>query len=195
MADKEKKSKKKDYENGETKEEFSIEVVAKATEETTHLADFLKFYYFLSSLNAVTNLSMTQRGAYVLPHTVMKCIGYGFAHNDSVFCVHLTGYLSEIIPQLKLTNALVCEEGITFKFMPLKFADYLVPALMVHLPIINTALYQKAQKATYIVLTQIDSSYQEHAKFEVKKVFNPPIIFDDKKEKNTDDHSNIDRMF
>lgn len=187
--------KKKPKDSKDDKDSVDVDIIIQANKETQHLIDFMKFYYFLASFNAVEQFGVSERGAYIMPYAILSSMGYGFNKEQDTLCIHLNGFLAEIIPKLQATNFLICEKGVTVRFQPLKFGEFQLPSLLLHFRMFNTPLYEKAKKASYCVFTEIDESLIKDGAYKVKKVFNPAVQVDDKKEKTVEQASNIKRLF
>lgn len=187
--------KKKTPKNSDDQDSVDVDIIIQANKETQHLIDFMKFYHFLASFNAVEQFSVSERGAYIMPYAILSCMGYGFNKEQDTLCIHLNGFLAKMIPKLQATNFLVCEKGVTVKFEPLKFGEFQLPSLLLHFKMFNTPLYEKAKQVRYCVFTEIDESLIKDGAYKVKKVFNPAVQVDNKKEKTTEQSSNIKRLF
>lgn len=161
--------------------EITPEVILQSNREVTHAVAYLRMYHYLSSLQAVTSLEVTVNGALIMPYKVLGSIGYGFTKDKKTFCLHTTGFLFELFSELKPSLADIEHGGITIKFAELKYADYILPPMLLHFPILNKKVYELASECLFAVVTKIEPSLIELDAEEVVEVLNPPIVLESKK--------------
>lgn len=179
----------------EEKQEFSPEVIAQTNREVRQGIAYIRMYHYLSTLQAVNKLDTTRLGALVMPPQVLGSLGYGFTDDNECFCLHTTGFMFDLFSRLKPTVALITDGGLTLQFAKLKYADYLLPSILLHFKIPNKKVFEKAKDCPYLAITKIEASYTEADCYDVVDVLNPAIILEDKKSIDEDKVGILSRIF
>lgn len=170
-------------------------IIMQSNREVRHAIAYLRMYHYLSSLQAVAPLETTLNGALIMPHKVMGSLGFGFACNQEVFCLHATGFLFDVFSELKPVVANIEHNGLTVKFSELKYADYKLPPIILSFPIINNKVYEIAQSCLSMVITKIEPSLLELNSEEVVEVLNPPLLLQSKSIDDTDGSDKLSKVF
>lgn len=163
-----------------SKKEEELQISSESYEqseiETDDAIVYSRFYHYLAHLNHLTPLSETELGAIVAPRKMMKGMGFGFAKNDQVFCVHLTGLLKDYFERFTPIHCILSEDddeqqGITFMMKPLKFGDYNFPPVILFLPIISPRVFRRVKNnSDRVCFTEIERSIIDPNGYEVKNV-------------------------
>lgn len=182
--------------------EISGEVYEQSVIEVDDTISYIRFYHYLAHLNYLNPLQETKQGALVAPPKMMKSIGYGFARNNQVFCVHLTGimfeYFERFFPvQCILTDKDADEDGIILMMKPLKYAEYKFPPLILFLPILSPLIFNRLKNnCDKVCFTKLEQSAINPDYYEVEKVLEGCVKISTKAELTIkDEHEEIKRMF
>lgn len=176
-------------------QQFDADVIMQSSREVKHCVAYLRIYHYLSSFQAVKPLETTLNGAIIMPRSVMGSLGFGFTKDGKTFCLHTTGFLFDLFGELKPTVANIEHGGLTLRFSELKYADYILPPILVHFPIINQRVYELAKECLFAVITKIEDSLIEVDVYDVVEVLNPPIILEDMKSSGANASNNLSRIF
>lgn len=176
-------------------QQFDADVIMQSNREVKHCVAYLRMYHYLSSFQAVNALETTLNGALIMPRSVMGSLGFGFTKDGQTFCLHTTGFLFNLFGELKPTVANIEHGGLTLRFSELKYADYILPPILVHFPILNQRIYELAKQCLFAVITKIEDSLIEASAYDVVEVLNPPIILEDMKSSKVDASNNLSRIF
>ena len=179
----------------EEPQEFDPEVIAQTNREVRHGIAYIRMYHYLATLQSVERLSINKFGALVMPTQVLGSIGYGFTGDDECFCLHTTGFMFDLFSRLKPTIALIDEGGLTLQFAKLKYADYLLPPMLLHFNIASKKVYEKAKTCSYLSITKIEASYIYADSYDVVDILNPAILLEDKKSVEEDKTGSLSRIF
>ena len=72
---------------------------------------YFRLSHYLSRLNYIERLAETKNGSIIAPRKMLTSVAYGFARNDAVFCLHLTGVLFEFFDTLFPIESIIIDEG------------------------------------------------------------------------------------
>lgn len=179
----------------DSQQEISPEAILQSEREVTHAVAYLRMYHYLSSLQAADALDVTISGALIMPYRVLGSIGYGFTKDKKTFCLHTTGFMFDVFSDLKPSLADIEYGGITIKFSEFKYADYILPPMMLHFPIVNKKVYELASQCLHAVITKIEPSLLELDAEEVVEILNPPMLLESRKSRSDQESSKFSRIF
>lgn len=182
--------------------EISGEVYEQSVIEVDDTISYLRFYHYLAHLNYLNPLQETKQGALIAPPKMMSSIGYGFARNNQVFCVHLMGimfeYFERFFPvQCAITDETSDENGLILMMKPLKFAEYKFPPLILFLPIHSPIIFNRLKNnCDRVCFTKLEQSIINPSYYEVETVLKGCVKISTKAELNIKDETEeIKRMF
>lgn len=155
--------------------EISQESYLIATEQVDRAVAYFRFYHFLSRLNYINPLVESKHGAVVVPPEMLRSIGYGFARNDSVFCIHLTGVLHSFFEELLPIESMFVNDrdyrGIVVMLPPVNYADYSFPPFKLLFPIPSMRIFNRGLASSKTLnFTKISRSLINPTRYEVNSV-------------------------
>lgn len=133
---------------------------------------YFRFAHYLARLNYISTLKETTNGSLIVPRKMLASVAYGFAHDNKVFCIHLSGVLFEFFQQLFPIECMFVDDGenqgIAVMMKAVKYADYSFPPLKLFFPIIAKRVYERAVKESKTLsFTRIEQSLIDPSKYEV----------------------------
>lgn len=136
---------------------------------------YFRLSHYLSRLNYIERLAETKNGSIVIPRKMLASVAYGFARNDEVFCLHLTGVLFEFFDTFFPIETVIVDEGdyqgIALMLKPFKYADYTFPPLKLFFPIISRHVFNRlSDRSKILCITQIEQSLINPKKQEFVRV-------------------------
>lgn len=136
---------------------------------------YFRLCHYLSRLNYIEPLTETRNGSLVVPRKMLYSVAYGFAHDDSVFCIHFTGVLFDFFKQLMPIESMFIDDGdnrgIAIMMKPIKYADYNFPPLKLFFPIVAKRVFDRAVATSKTLsITRIEQSLIDPSKHEVTEI-------------------------
>ena len=136
---------------------------------------YFRLSHYLSRLNYIERLAETKNGSIIAPRKMLTSVAYGFARNDAVFCLHLTGVLFEFFDTLFPIESIIIDEGdyqgIALMLKPLKYADYSFPPLKIFFPNVSRNVFNRlSDRSKTLCITRIERSLIDPKKQEFVRV-------------------------
>lgn len=155
--------------------EISPEAYDIATQQVNDSIAHFRFSHYLARLNYIEPLGETTNGSLIVPRKMLASVAYGFAHDDEVFCIHLSGVIFEFFQQLFPIECMFVDDGetqgIAVMMKPVKYADYSFPPLKLFFPIIAKRVYQRAVSTSKTLsFTKIEQSLIDPSKYEIVSI-------------------------
>lgn len=155
--------------------EISPEAYDTAAQQVNDAVTYFRFSHYLARLNYIEPLIETSNGSIIVPRKMLASVAYGFAHDDDVFCIHLTGVLFEFFKQLFPIECMFVDDGenqgITVMMKPVKYADYSFPPLKIFFPIIAKRVYDRGLSGSKTLsFTRIEQSLLNASQYEIVNV-------------------------
>lgn len=155
--------------------EISPEAYDIAALQVNDAVTYFRLCHYLSRLNYIEQLTETKNGSLIIPRKMLYSVAYGFAHNDSVFCIQLTGVLFEFFKQLFPIESMLIDDGdnrgVAVMMKPIKYADYNFPPLKLFFPVVAKRVFDRAQATSKTLsITRIEQSLIDPSKHEVVDV-------------------------
>lgn len=152
--------------------EISPEAYDIAAQQVNDAVAYFRFSHYLARLNYIESLTETTNGSLIVPRKMLYSVAYGFAHDDDVFCIHLTGVLFEFFKQLFPIECMFVDDGdnqgIAVMMKPVKYADYSFPPLKIFFPIIAKRVYERGLSSSKTLsFTRIEQSLIDPSQYEV----------------------------
>lgn len=160
-------------------EEIQERVYEQSVHEVLTLTAFLRTYHWLSSFNQKNDLSPSPTGGITLSNAMLRQIAYGFIHathaRPQTFLIHLQPHEFELLSILSPQGAWLEDDAVCVMFKALKYADYLIPPLMLSFKIKSPLVYEKIKdECDFMTFTLITRS-QLTNNFTVREVCNPVV--------------------
>lgn len=155
--------------------EISPEAYDIAAQQVNDGVTYFRFSHYLARLNYIEPLIETSNGSIIVPRKMLASVAYGFAHDDNVFCIHLTGVLFDFFKQLFPIECMFVDDGenqgITVMMKPVKYADYSFPPLKMFFPIIAKRVYERGLSSSKTLsFTRIEQSLLNPSQYEILNV-------------------------
>ena len=157
--------------------EISPEAYDIAQQQVDDAVMYFRLCHYLSRQNYIEQLTETKHGSLIIPRKMLYSVAYGFARDDSVFCIHFTGVLFEFFSQLMPIESMFVDDGenigIAVMMKPIKYADYSFPPLKLFFPIVSRRIFNRAKEASKTLsITRIEKSLidTKRPKYEVVAV-------------------------
>lgn len=160
-------------------EEIQERVYEQSVQEVLTLTAFLRTYHWLSTFNQKNDLSPSTTGGITLSNAMLRQIAYGFINathaRPQTFLIHLQPHEFEMLTILTPQGAWLEEDSVCVMFKALKYADYLIPPLMLSFKVKSPLIYKKIKdECDYMTFTLITQS-QLSNNFTVREVCNPVV--------------------
>lgn len=182
--------------------QISEDIYNKSVEEVDDAIVFMQFYHYLAHLNYLSPLKENYLGAIIVPFKMLSSIGYGFAKNDQVFCLHLSGLIKDYFERFTPIHCILTEpdedeQGVIFMMKPLKYGDYFFPPIQFFFPVSSPRIMGRIRASSdKVCFTEIERSIIKPECFEVKSVLDGYVAISTKESfTNEEEDDVILRMF
>lgn len=160
-------------------EELEERVREQSVQEVLTLTAFLRTYHWLSTFNQKNDLSPSPTGGITLSNSILRQVGYGFINathaRPQTFLIHLQPHEYDMLTILTPQGAWLEPDAVCVMFKALKYADYLIPPLMLSFKIKSPFIYNKIKdECDFMTFTLITQS-QVSNNFTVREVCNPVV--------------------